>query len=370
MAWNDEPGTATQQPTEEQEFDRLFALDDPDSDTEANQGSTAAPPAKAAGDEGQDSGGQGAPGAGEGQSGDQSNEQPGATGTTTEQQAEDDWLAAAELPDEVKDRIRQDRAARDEAIKQADLRFKELHGKVAPTQRALADAQRQLAQRTAAPQQQPAPAAKTTQQASEDADFYESPAFKEYERMFPDDAKVLRGAIDARTGALQSSLQKMEERLGQISQQVEANSQFATTTAITAEREKLAQTHPDWSEFNASDEFWAWWENEWRTAQPKALRDTYYDQARLDAMWNDAEFIGQMIDEYKATHAAATGATTATTTQTESTTQQPVKAAPAQSARVAMAAQPQVRSTALPQAQSLEGLSEAEQFEQLWKAEG
>lgn len=371
MAWNEEPGTT---PTEEQEFDRLFALDDPDSDTGAQGSTQQTPPAQAAGGEtGQENtGGQAAPGTGEGQSGDKSDAQPGATGTTTEAQAEADWLDAADLPDDVKDRIKADRAVRDQAAKDAEDRFKALHGKVAPTQQQLAEARSRIAQLEQRQVQQPAPAATTqpASQAQENADYFASEGFKRYEQMFPDDAKVLREAIEARTGSMQQALQQMEARVGQIAQRLESTEQVTSRTAIAAERDKLAEAHPDWSELNASDEFWGWFD-QWRASQPKSLRGMYYDKDRLTDLWNDSEFAIGMIDIYKAQHqpAAAAATTTATTTQPDSTTQQqPAQAAPAQNARVAMSVQPQVRGgAALPQASSMEGLSEAEQFEQLWK---
>lgn len=145
------------------------------------------------------------------------------------------------------------------ALEGAELRrnFDALQGRVGPVQRELETTKRELARRTQtqqAPAQQPQPARPTLSSAV--MAQFESEEFKQYERLFPEEAAIhkrntlaVAEASDARIGQLEGVLGGTLTRVQQIEQE---SAQRARTTELT----ELDRAHPDWRELNTSDDFW------------------------------------------------------------------------------------------------------------------
>lgn len=364
-----------QQPPEQDEFDRLFALDD-DQPAPAAPTNTPDPaaPAPAAAPEGttDDHAGGGAPaGAGEG-TGEPAPSQPEPT---------DDWRAA--LPEDVRKRIDEEIAKREQAAKEAEDRYKALHGRLAPVQQRLSEAERQLAalqqSRTPAITQPAArPAAPDATQTLDS--YFDSAEWKAYEHDFPADAKVLRSGLELQYRAQQQVIARLDEQINQLAQRLERTEVVVTDTSLSKAIEQLDARHPDWRDLNESDSFWEWFES-WRAEQPKALRGLYYDDTKLGELFTDPDWVSDVLDRYKAQHATgrapptAQPAAPAAAPAAPTVTPQPESAhpAPAQTAvnpRLSMSVAPEVRGQGVvPAAIPLDQLTPEQQFEHLWRNE-
>lgn len=356
------------QPDTDLDFDRLFALEGeatpPTQDpTKLNAGEDAgatppAAPAQAAGEEGEELGGQPAP-AGEGGAGEKPTE-PAAGATDFAA-----WIAAQ--PDDVQKRIKGELDKGADALRQSEDRYKALHGRLAPVQQRLNEVERRLAT-TQQPAQQPAATqpAPTTPKDS----FFDSPTWKEYAEQFPGDAKVLRDGMEAHSRSLEERIAQQDAKLNQLAGRLESTEQVTSRSSLETEVGKLEAKHSDWREVNESPEFWEYFDS-WRSQQPKSIRSMYYDEAQLNKLFCDSEFTIGMIDGFKASRQTAAPptepVTPPVTPQPEST--QPAQP-PAQNVRVQMGVAPEVRGgSPVPQAVSMDGWTEAQQFEHLWRQE-
>lgn len=342
-----EPGS------EAAEFDRLMALEHGDpAPTQPNQTADGAAPSQAAAPEG--TGAQDAPADGGGEGGGNATEQAGATVAD-----DDSWLAA--LPEDARNRITAERASHATRVKEAEDRFNALHGKLAPTQRALSEAQQRLAQ---LPAQVPAATPPVQAPNQSAVDFFDTPEWKQWAEDFPGDAKVMRLSIETQQRASQQALSALEGKLNQIAQRLDQTAQVTSRVVANDEIAKLDAAHKDWRQVNESDDFWSWFD-EFRASQPKSIRPMYYDDAQLAKMFNDAEFNIGMLDSYKAARQAATP-TPAVVTPTVPDSTQPATP-PAQSVRQSMAVAPDVRgSGSAPASVPLDSLTPAQQFEHIW----
>lgn len=365
-------GQAPPELSEAAEFDRLMALENGDQpnpqSTPAAQQQGDAPASAAAPTQG-DQGDQAAPAADGGGSGGQTTEQAGAT-VSSGTSEDDKWLA--DLPEDVRNHVIAERARYQQQVQEAEDRFKALHGKLAPTQRALSEAQARLAQQTAAPQPTPATVAPVQAPDQTADEFFESPEWKQWAQDYPGDAKVIRLQYESQRRASQQAISALQDRVNQLAQRLDQTAQVASRVVVNDEMAKLAAAHPDWDEINHSDEFWTWFD-EFRASQPKSVRAMYYDNARLSEMFNDAEFNIAMLNSYKATRqpAATPAAPAAPAAPTPPESAQP--ATPAQPAatavnpRLSMAVAPDVRSGGVvPAAVSLDSLTPAQAFEHVW----
>lgn len=278
---------------------------------------------------------------------------------------EDDWVTS--LPPEVQEKIAAERTA-------AQQRYDALHGRVVPLQRQLS--------RLQTPQRQAAPAAPTPQQqqvvARQEAaleDFFKSPSWTEYEASYPGDAKVMRAGLERQAADTQGKIGTLEQRLGQFESQLVATTSTVQSAALDTQVNMLEAAHPDWREFNNSNEFWDWFFEDWRYNQPKEVRGVYFDDAKLNEMWADHEFAGARIAEYKA---RATPAPTPAVPATQDGQQhpQPTQAQPtppaptAAQVRQSMAASPTIKGGAqVPRGVPVETMTEEERFDALWAAE-
>lgn len=355
------------QESEAQEFDRLFADDGKGQATQPAdpkvQGEATPAPAAAAAPA--SDGGQVAPGDG-GEGGGTPTEQPGDPAPT-------DWLAA--LPDDVQARIREEREQREREKADYEKRYQSLHGRLAPTQQALADAQRRL-QQLSAPRSQHDSVAELPSS----ADFFESPKWKQYAEQFPGDAEIVRGQFDAQRSMYQQALSKVEGRLQELDQRLGQTEQVASRTVVNDEIAILESRHKDWRELNESQQFWDWFFGEWVPKQPRTLRDQYLDQSRLGEYLSDGSWTADVIDAYKAGTTpnpapASTSTTPAAPAPAVESTQPAQPQAPSTPqqrvpTRVQMGVSPEVRgSSPSTQAIPLDSLTEAQQFDAIWAQE-
>lgn len=352
------------QESEAQEFDRLFAEESKGTATKPAdpQASGEATPAPAAVTAPTDQGGQAAPGDG-GEGGGTPTEQPGDPATST------DWLAA--LPEDVQARIREEREQRDRERADFERRYNSLHGRLAPTQQALADTQRRLQQLSAPRDHHDSVAELPTS-----ADFFESPKWKQYAETFPGDAEIVRAQFDAQRSMYQQALSKVEGRLQELDQRLGKTEQVTSRNVVNDEISILEARHKDWRELNESPQFWDWFFGEWVQKQPRTLRDQYLDQGRLGEYLSDGSWTANVLDDYKAQlqpppAASSTPPAPNNAPAVEST--QPAQTPPATAtpprvpARMQMGVAPEVRgSSPSTQAVPLDSLSEAEQFDAIW----
>lgn len=274
-----------------------------------------------------------------------------------------EWLA--EAPATVQERVKQE-------LKQAEDRLKALQGRLAPTQRALSDAQLRLNQLTQQQQQQQQAAASAPQikEGQSDSDYFDSDEFKAWAEDYPGDAKILRGAVKAQQRGQQEAIKQLQSTVEQLQGRLAQTEQVTSRThleSLQEEEQRLEAAHPDWRELNDSDEFWEY-ADQWRASQPKAMRDVLYDQKRWEAMWSEADFVAARLSEYKATKAppAQPAATPPAQAQIESTQTPPAQ--PAANARLAMSVAPDVKGHGQsPRGVPLAALSPEEQFDHLWK---
>lgn len=268
------------------------------------------------------------------------------------------WVAA--LPPEVQEkvnRIKEERAA-------AQSRYDALHGKVAPTQRALAQANSQLANLRSQIAAQPAAQATST----EDSSYFDSEEWKQYAEAFPGDAKVIAAAIKQGRAADANRIAQLERMVAEQGSVVASTQRVAADVELGRNIQELSARHADWEDINKSEAFWDWFDG-YRAAMPEEVRDAFYDPPTLDRWFATAKFTGDMITRFKAdTGYSAPQAQAPAQPATESTPQQP--ASQSGSARLRMAASPDVRTSgSAPRgAVPLETLSPKEQFDAVWNA--
>lgn len=217
----------------------------------------------------------------------------GEQGAPQEQQG----VALDDLPDTVRQQVESileaNRRLAEEAA-QRERDFRALHNRVAPVQRELDIAKQELAKRStsAPPPQQPD--VQSPSLAAVQAQF-ETPEWKEYERLYPDDAALQRRnqlaiaqAMDAQVARLAGAMESQIERINRLDRErAEAQQQ--------REREALSQAHPDWQELNESDEFWDWF-------QTKEHLFGFRDEADKQHRLNNRMFVSDLLDMFKATN--------------------------------------------------------------------
>lgn len=342
--------------SEATEFDRLMALDEGSAPAQ-DPPAPAAPAPAAAAEPAQEQGAQGTPAEG----GESGGSTPDPAGGAPD--AQDDWINA--LPEDARNRIAAEREAREAERKAAEDRYKALHGKVAPLQRQLSEAQRLIH----TPSQTPAPAQAAPVQAPDQTadEFFQSPEWKQWAEDYPGDAKVLRQSLEAQQRRHQQQLSTLESRINTLDQRLNQTHQVVSRNVANDEIRLLEARHPDWKELNAQDSpFWDWFED-FRAAQPPAMQAIYYNDDQLKKLFNDGKWVADTIDAYKATLTPAAGTPAATPTPAAQPDSAQAAPAAAPNPRLAMSVAPSVRGgSAVPPPVNLDSLSEAEQFEHAW----
>lgn len=214
----------------------------------------------------------------------------GEQGAPQEQQG----VVLDDLPESVRQQVESileaNRRLAEEAA-QRERDFRALHNRVAPVQRELDIAKQELAKRStsAPPPQQPD--VQSPSLAAVQAQF-ESAEWKEYERLYPDDAALqkrnqiaIAQAMDAQVARLAGAIESQAERISRLDRERAAAQQ-------QREIEALSQAHPDWQELNESDEFWAWFES-------KEHLFGFRDEADRQHRLNNRMFVSDLLDMFK-----------------------------------------------------------------------
>jgi len=160
---------------------------------------------------------------------------------TQAQPAADDWLA--KVPDDVRERVRQEIETREKSARDFENRWKAQSGQLGPTQKKLAELERQLRE------------SQTKQTAAQSAGMTED-AWARYEREFPEES----AAFKSRLNPLQEQVQTMAQQLAEWKEEREFN-QAA---------QQLAQEHPDWQQLDNDPVF-----GEWFDAQPDVVKEMF-----------------------------------------------------------------------------------------------
>lgn len=207
-------------------------------------------------------------------------------------------IALDELPETTRQQVEAILAERQrltEEAAQSRRDFAALHSRVAPVQRELDIAKRELAQvrQPAAPQQQPQPAQPAVHSAvaALEAQFT-SPKWQEYERLYPEDAAIhkdnqlaLARVTDEQSNRLEYAIRDQFQRVGRIEQD---RQEVFKRDEIRA----LEQAHPDWQQLNESAEFWDWFET-------KEVLFGFQNEGDKRNRMQNRNFVSTLLDMYK-----------------------------------------------------------------------
>lgn len=179
---------------------------------------------------------------------------------TQAQPTEGDWLAS--VPDDVRERVRQEIETREAAKRDFENRWKAQAGQLAPTQKKVAELERQLRDSQA------------KQTAAQSAGMTED-AWARYEREFPEES----AAFKSRLNPLQEQVQTMASQLAEWQQERE----FSQAT------QQLAKEHPDWQKLDDDPVF-----GEWFDAQSDVVKDMFPEGQKASP-----KHVSWLIGEFK-----------------------------------------------------------------------
>jgi hypothetical protein len=172
-----------------------------------------------------------------------------------------------------------------------------VEGRLRPIQQKLSKLeQQQQDSRAAAPQ----PVAPQGQPNTQLDSFYDSPSWKKFEDEFPEEAATQRQAMEWNAKRSDERIQQLEEKIQSVVQdpRLAQINEFHEEARLGKEKRALAEMHPDWEQINQSQEFLGWL-NEWRLNQPAEVHDIYMDDNRFRKMCTDANFAGNLLNQYK-----------------------------------------------------------------------
>jgi len=162
----------------------------------------------------------------------------------------------------VRERVRQEIETREKAARDFENRWKAQSGQLGPTQKKLAELERQLRE------------SQTKQTAAQSAGMTED-AWARYEREFPEES----AAFKARLNPLQEQVQTMAQQLAEWKEEREFN-QAA---------QQLAKEHPDWQELDNDPVF-----GEWFDAQPDVVKEMFPDGQKASP-----KHVAWLVGEFK-----------------------------------------------------------------------
>lgn len=214
-------------------------------------------------------------------------------------------LILDDLPEDLRQSVEvilRAKAEAEAALNEERTRYASLYGKVAPVQRQLDSAQRELARirslQEAGGSQAGVPAqAGAAQSAGAVAKLqaqYETDEWKRFEELYPEDAAIQKKANLAIAETLDAQFAELGNAVNSQRSIVE---QVAADRAAEAQRREistLAEAHPDWQEINNSDEFVEWFDNHSYMFDFKSEEDM---KGRL----RKASFVIPLLNMYKAT---------------------------------------------------------------------
>lgn len=220
------------------------------------------------------------------------------------------------LPDDVRQQVETILEARNKANEEAAQVRRDLEamkGRVAPVQRELDSAKQQLARfQQQAPQQPQPPAqgrAAPPSAVTQAQAHFESPVFKDYEKLYPEDAAIqkqsqltLARAQDAQMAVVLEQLGNINRAMSGEAERINRIEQDRMSVAKRAELDELAQAHPDWQQINETDEFWDWFNG-------KTSLFGIRSEDEMCRRVNDKAFVIEALNLYKASPQYATPAT-------------------------------------------------------------
>lgn len=248
--------------------------------------------------------------------------------------------ASSAIPEEVKQKLARLAEVEDNFNKlQRD--YQAVYGRLAPMQRKIAEMEQAAKASSEATSKPP-----QGQSASTDKPLHDD--LNPLEEDYPEIAR----AIKAEREAQQQKLRDLEQRLDQMGSRFEP---VARQIGHQTEVQRLTQAHPDWQDINASEDFQSfvdwWWQN-----QPPHFKQAIGGDDGLRGAFNRADFTIPLLNQYKALRKPAQAPS-------------PVKSQPnAQTAKRALSAAPNVRSSGLPPAVDMSKLPEEDQFALLWQS--
>lgn len=253
----------------------------------------------------------------------------GEQGSTQEQQQPAE-IALDGLPENIRQSVQailDEKQRLVEEVAQRERDFRALQGRVGPVQRELDLARQQLSKMQAPATQPQDTAPATAQSLSAVMAQFETPEWKEYERLYPDDAALQKRNQIAIAQAMDDQVKRVRSEFESVAERINRLEQERIAAQRQAELEVLTNAHPDWQEINASDEFWRWF-------QQREHLFGFRDEAERDARLNNRLFVSDLLDVYKATNRPVSAAAPA----------QPQAEVRSQSASAALslAAQPRV----------------------------
>lgn len=154
-----------------------------------------------------------------------------------------------ELPEEWRERVRQEIDEREKRIRDLDNRYKAQAGQLAPTQRKLADLEKKL--RDAEKRQAEKPAGMSQSR------------WEQYKNEFSEESQ----AIEELVNPLRDQLKTATERLAEL----QAEREFEQAT------QELAKEHPDWDKYDADPVFGQWFD-----AQPDVVKQMFPEGQRAN----------------------------------------------------------------------------------------
>ena len=242
--------------------------------------------------------------------------------------------------------------------------YASMAGKLPHLQRQLAEFEKREKQAQApapTPGNVPAPAATG---ASEDIleAYLQSPKWKEYSNLFPEEAAMWeQGQRIAIKAAEQIARNEAQRAAREITGRFEP-----VINEITSERAKsahelaikdLASEHPDWQQIDSDPRFNEWFDKQWLPSQLDVVQSAFEDERYAKRKLGEPQFVKKLLHEFKDAHGIPRSNAQAATVET------PAAPRPAStSARLALAATPSVRS-APPTRVSLERMSVDQAFQ-------
>lgn len=154
-----------------------------------------------------------------------------------------------ELPEEWRERVRLEIDAREKNIRDLDNRYKAQAGQLAPTQRKLAELERQLSEAKKRQEEKPAGMSQSN--------------WERYKSEFGEESQ----AIEELVNPLRDQLKFATETLAEL----QAERQFEQAT------QALAKEHPDWDKYDADPVF-----GEWFDAQGDVIKEMFPEGQRAD----------------------------------------------------------------------------------------
>jgi len=215
--------------------------------------------------------------------------------------AEDEWLAA--LPEDIRNRYIETQSANrklQEELAQARNDHASMAGKLRPLQQKLASYER------APPAAPAAPAAlEQAPQTVEELDAQlATPEFAEWEKTFPEEAKVwkannrrvLEAAEKIAKRQVDAAVQTLSTRFEPIIGKVEKQQKIEDYNARISQLESV---HPDWKQYNEGDDFSNWFDEVYLPQQPDFVQERFADPKVVARYLSDPEFTAKRLTEFK-----------------------------------------------------------------------